>query len=127
MTPIKRITVSLLLVGLAATAWCASSPLRRSTAVIERRILRATPLGTSFQQVEAYVRHQEWHVDYASRTTGFLFQEAGQPSEVVGDQSIRAHLGYYWAPLRVDVTVFWAFDPKGRLIRVWAWKTIDSV
>jgi hypothetical protein len=101
-------------------------PLRRPEASIEHSILRGTPLGSSFDDALHYIAGHDWKVGYADRERGFLRQDPGTPGVVVGDQSIRAHLGYYRSPLRVDVTAFWGFDASGRLTHVWVWKTVDA-
>jgi hypothetical protein len=78
-------------------------------------------------EVRSLIQEEGWAVSYDSETRGFLDQRV-HPSPIVGEKSIRAHLGSYQGlPWKVFVTVFWGFDHQGKLIDVWVWKTYDTL
>jgi hypothetical protein len=119
-----------ILAGLVTLAAVAASPvgLRRSETAIRASILALTPLGSSSETVLALVQKEKWKSQGLDNRSGFLKQEHGKKSEVVGVAHIQAYLGHHWTfPfLRTDVTAYWGFDTQGRLIDVWIWKTIDA-
>jgi hypothetical protein len=100
---------------------------RSSDETIRERLLEAAPLGSSLSEVEAVVKNGRWPYEVHARR-GFYDQRV-RPARVVGAQHIEANLGDYLnipIPLPSNVTVFWGFDPDGRLIDVWVWKTTDG-
>lgn len=104
-----------------------SRSLLRTEASIRASLLEQMPLGSKAENVRTWVEQAGWLDHQYNGSSGYLRQESGRPGQIVGVTSICGHLGTYYAPLRVDVTVFWGFDVNGRLIDVWVWKTIDSV
>lgn len=50
---------------------------------------------------------------------------------MIGQKSIRVHLGWYWNSteyyFRTDVVAFYAFDDQYRLVDVWVHKYTDSL
>ena len=103
------------------------NPLRRSEGYLTQYILELMPLGTEFDRVSEYIQAKKWLVSSASTEHGFLRQDGKRPF-TVGAKHIRASIGEYQGfPFIVDVTVFWGFDDKGRLIDVWVWKTANGL
>lgn len=102
--------------------------LRADPTKIRSRLLQSTPIGTSFEEVEAWVLRTQKLKPTVSMTAGFFKQEATGDS-TVGVQSIRVTLGDYlsFPFLRTTVVAFWGFDAHGRLIDVWIWKTRDGL
>ena len=96
---------------------------RRPRNMIRSHILRITPLGASIEDVIDIVESREdWYVRHISFERGFQLEAPGFP--VIGEMSVRVHLGTYrtwhkWFPLMEwDVDIFWGFDMNGRLIEV---------
>jgi hypothetical protein len=108
------------IVIVAVGIWMFSHSLFRSEASIRASLLRQTPLGSSSSDVRAFVDQQGWLVRNYAGSTGFLKQESGRPSEVVGVTSIEGNLGDF---LNRNVTAYWGFDSSNRLMDIWVWKT----
>ena len=111
------LTVLLLVVALNS-AW-------RPAEMIERSLLRLTPIGSSIEDVQRAVENKGWQHRPISNA-GFLKQESHRAMEVVGKKSLEAHVADYGWPFRTSVDAFWGFDEKGRLTDVWVWKTVDA-
>ena len=94
-----------------------------SEARIRASLLSQTPIGTSSTVVHAFVERQGWLARNYVGNTGFLRQESGKPSDVVGVSSIKGNIGDY-GPM--NITAFWGFDSKSQLIDIWVWRTIDA-
>jgi hypothetical protein len=100
----------------------------RPESSIRASLLRGTPLGSTSQEVRAFVQSRGWLDRNYIGDSGFLKQEAGVPAVEVGVTSIRGELGRYWSvPFQTSVTAFWGFDANGRLIDIWVWKTTDGL
>lgn len=102
------------------------SSLRRPVPMIQASLIRATPLGTPKEEVMRVIDGREWRHS-GIRDVGFLKQEPGRATEVVGKHSIEAHLGEYRWIFVTSVDAFWGFDERGRLTDVWVWKTTDGL
>ena len=101
--------------------------LRLPADTLERQLLERTPLGSDVSVVRNLIASEGWEVRYDDPNRGFLDQSV-VPSVVVGQGSIRAYLGRYWGiPFWTDVTVFWGFDSRGKLMAIWVWKSIDGL
>jgi hypothetical protein len=107
----------------AIAIWMTSYSLFRSEASIRASLIKQTPLGTSSTDVRAFVEKHGWLVKNYVGNSGFLKQDSGRPSEVVGVSSIKGNLGDYWL---MNITAFWGFDNSNRLIDVWVWRTYDA-
>lgn len=93
-------------------------------------MLEATPLGTPMADVKRFIEKKGWTVRAYSESSGFDDQRV-RPAVVTGAKHIRASIGNYTTfvqmlPLPANVTVFWAFDEKSRLVDIWVWRTIDG-
>ena len=138
----RWIVVGVVLVGGLVVVGCCvrmvRDPLRRSPREIERSLHRHTPIGMPDIEARALIRgswpqeppYADAGVTYEGDARGFVKQEPPRPPVVVGATSAKAYLGWYWSfesilPFRTDVTAFWAFDDKGKLVEVWVWKTTD--
>jgi len=101
--------------------------LYRDAEAIRAHWLKETPLGTSIDDVEANLRSRGLSPQ-VSKNAGFLKQEPGN-TVVVGQQSIRLHLGTYRSsPFAfTSVTAFWGFNERHQLIDIWIWKATDSL
>ena len=100
--------------------------LRYSESLVYNRVLKATPLGTSFDEVERLIREKEWRLVFSSRTHGFSDQRV-RPPKTVGSMYLRTSVAQYYDPFLTDLTVYWGFDESGNLIDVWVWKTVDAL
>lgn len=111
------------------------NPLRASEDVIRERILKATPTGTSMEEVIDIIDSQEaWELLWIDSDKGFSAQWTHlnytvhrDGRYIVGEKSIKVFLGEYFS-LRTfctPVSVFWGFDEKGILVDVQAIKEAD--
>ncbi len=113
---------SVLLLGCTA-----AQPLHRSPASIRASLLRHTPIGTSYQAVEAFVRKEGWQphtIEGAHLPDRLLGDAAGfVPAQQVR-RSMDVYLGDYWAwPIfGRKVWGYWLFDTNNRLLEVWVTK-----
>jgi hypothetical protein len=124
----RRFISALAAFVILATTGAGSIGLRRSESVIRESILALTPLGSSPEAVLTLVQKEKWKNQAHNKRSGFLMQQHGKKSVVVGTTHIQAWLGHHWTfPfLRTDVVAYWGFDADGRLVDVWIWKTINS-
>jgi len=104
--------------------------LRHDPPSIEASLVKLTPLGSSPEAVLEVVQKKGWRTSGYNTSSGYLNQEGGYHGlDVVGAFYIQASLGDYFAfPLGpTNATAFWGFDKNRHLIRIWVWKTTDSL
>jgi len=106
-----------LVVGLALTA-CANEE------KVREQLLKKTPLGSDMAQVLRFCAQENLQCKSSERT-GYLNQHTGQ---TIGVKSVwGAVYKRRTTPLTItSVEAYWGFDKDGRLIDIWAWKTIDA-
>jgi hypothetical protein len=111
-------------VGVALIS-CSSLP-RHSEQSIRQRILRDTPLGSTYAVVLDYAKKSGWPV--TEESGGFETKRIAQfPARVVGKRVIKAYLGgYQGVPWRKDVNFYWTFDEHDKLIEVFVEKQADA-
>jgi hypothetical protein len=89
-------------------------------------VLRITPLGSSFEEVEETISKRGWHSS-TSKEFGFRDQRT-RPVRTVGSMHIDATLGkcrgFIFSGL---VTAHWGFNDKEELIDVWVLKSWDML
>jgi hypothetical protein len=112
--------------GLIALMSCSSSLPRRSEQSIRQRILRDTPIGSSYVVVLDFAKKKDWPI--IEQSAGYEIQEFGKAQgKIVGKRVIRAYLGgYQGLPWRKDVDCYWAFDEHDKLIEVFVDKQADA-
>ena len=100
---------------------------RRSEHSIRQRILRETPLGSTYSAVLDYAKKQGWPVTEYSR--GYEIQKFGKiPARVVGKRVIEGFLGEYRGlPWTKAVICSWAFDEHNKLMDVFVEKQADAL
>jgi hypothetical protein len=115
----------LALLGIALTS-CSGLP-RRSEQSIRQRILRDTPLGSTYAAVLDYVKKQGWPV--TEQSGKYAIPEFAQvPAGVVVKRVIKADLGEYQGlPWRMAVCCYWGFDEHDKLIDVFVEKQADAL
>jgi len=118
------------------------NPLRRSEEKIRESILELTPIGTSMEDVVKVVENNEkWEIR-SVRATGYLLIN-GEPSfpyvspiaesnyeyehPIIGEKSIRVHLGEYRTVFAVDVSAYFGFDEDSKLIDIAVIKDMDAM
>lgn len=114
------------------------NPLMRPSANIRRYLLQITPINTSIEDVICIANsNPNWSIITVREEHGFTLQPrtfspmrihpAAMTREfpIVGERSVIVHLGTYHAPMRVDVTAFYAFDENGKLIEILVLKEVD--
>jgi hypothetical protein len=109
---------------IAMGVWFFSHSLLWSAANIRTLLLQQTPLGTSSTDVRAFADKHGWLVRNYVWSTGFLKLESGKPDQVIGVTSIEGNLGDF---LDMNVTAYWEFDGRNRLIDIRVWKTYDAL
>jgi hypothetical protein len=109
---------------IAMGVWFFSHSLLWPAANIRALLLQKTPLGTSSTDVRAFADKHGWLVRNYVWSTGFLKLESGKPDQVIGVTSIEGNLGDF---LDMNVTAYWEFDGRNRLIDIRVWKTYDAL
>ena len=118
----RVVTLLLFLLGTSCAPWNGADEidLRADVHAIEQKILSLEPLGTELETARRYFSGKNFRVDqliYPGSKTPLLKVYAGSYKS----------LYKAWFPVTVDVTVFFRFDRKNRLIDVWAQKTSDTL
>jgi hypothetical protein len=90
---------------------------------IETELRRRTPLATPRVEVERFARSVGWRTQLINMRG---YETAGYPTKVRASSAVMASVGCYYAPLRVDVQVVYAFDSQDHLIAVEAHKEVDA-
>lgn len=88
-------------------------------------LLRATPKGSSIEQVLNFCRSRGLQCD-RSDTAGYLDQDT---RKVVGVRSVWTNLREERnsaLPIISTTSAYWGFDREGRLLDVWVWRTSDA-
>jgi len=94
-------------------------------AVIRKRMLWGTPIGTDMSDVIQYVeKHRKWELLHISHEEGYLDYET---VETIGVQEVRAYIGHYYNPFEVVAEVYWGFDENSKLVDVYVRKCIDAL
>jgi hypothetical protein len=101
--------------------------IKDSPSTIEEKVLQITPYGSSIDKVNELCASYKLRCKI-SKDSGFWKQQDGETPKGVGSSHIRAFLGdeKTSSSMITSVSVFFGFDANGRLIDVWAWKTIDA-
>lgn len=90
---------------------------------IEGQLRRQTPLGTPRKEVERFARRLAWRTEVVSMRG---YEASGYPTKVRASSAVIATAGSYYAPLRVDVRVVFAFDTQDHLMAVEVHKEVDG-
>ena len=100
----------------------------RSEETLRGSLLKRTPLGSSFEQVEAAVQREGLKNPHFYLNHGF-YDQRSSPAKTVGKASIEATLGEHpWLLLGTEgAYAAWCFDEKYRLIEIIVYKEIDSL
>ena len=115
-----------------------SNPLRQPVEQIREDILLVTPLGISIGDTAEILQvareSKNWGYFSVSTGRGVVYAELGLPSRaedfalnrstVVGEHSIRMHLGGYTNLFRTNIIIWWAFDENFKLIEVYVRKRL---
>ncbi len=100
-------------------------PLCRSDESIRASLLKRTPLGSSTNQVYAFIKQHQWPIYRESADTGFTMRLPGRNeahSPVVGSSFVACELGttcFVMFPFETMKFAYWGFDKSGHLIEVW--------
>lgn len=110
-----------------------SNPLRKSNEEIKEAVLSIIPLGTNIDDAIELIEGENWTVR-SIVDNGVGFDDDNKPSEpgmndvrVLGEKSIRVHMGDYRSPFVTSVVAFFYFDDEARLIGVAIRKDVDSL
>ena len=114
------------------------NPILRTEASIRRQLLRITPIGTSMEEVISIADdNARWTIDNIREDGGVSLlsgtrvptrRAPGDPRfSVIGEQSVRIHLGTFQFIIRFDVTAFYAFDENGELIEILVRREFDVI
>jgi len=100
---------------------------RKDEDSIRQYLLKETPLGTTFNEVEAKLKRKYAKI-HSSPDVGFL-KMVNTHEELVGSKSISVDLGSYRTGVleTTSATAFWGFDESGKLIEIWVRKYRDSL
>lgn len=114
------------------------NPLLRTEAGIRRHLLRIAPIGMSMEDVIRIAdNNRNWNTIRICEDAGVILHPSllipmrMSPSDprfpVVGEKSVRVHLGTTRIILRADVTAFFAFDENGELIEILVRREYDVI
>jgi hypothetical protein len=128
LSPVLLVAVTLILVGCAG-----ARPLHRPSKNIRSSLLKKTPVGTPYDQVEAYVTNRWQGSSVMPRPPGESWLAnplaAGNPLDHETPATLMVTLGEYWAfPIgRWNVIGFWLFDTNKQVSDVWVVKADTSL
>jgi len=128
--PTKRGLILFTVIIAVCAGYVFANPLLRTDNYIRNRLLKATPLGTSMNDVKAFIESKGYTIVQYREDIGFRDPRGYKTGRtgVVGAKHIRASIGnYHHGPLRANVSVLWGFDQDSRLIDVAVWRTIDAL
>ena len=139
MAKIKKILVTVLMLTLIplfiAGILFVTNPITRPLSSVRRYMLRQIPIGASMEDVIRIVDSNEnWTTRHIREQFGVvLLYGTSLPSSftpregsvVIGDQSMRVHLGTYHIIIRIDVSAYFAFDNDGKLIDILIRRELD--
>lgn len=101
--------------AVALITWLFFFSLHRPESFVRASLLKRTPLGSTSQEVRAFVEGRGWLDRNYIGSTGFLKTEIGVPASqehAVGVTSIRGELGHYRSGLfQTYVSAFWGSIP----------------
>ena len=98
----------------------------RSAGGIESYLLTETPLGSSEDQVLAYLRSQDFNP--APTWRGVVEPNTiYPPNAVAGNSFIRATVGEYMMVFTTSVEAFYIFGPDRRLVEIAVRKSTESL
>ena len=115
MAPLAIVIVLLAVVVVS----CFANPLRRPEETIRDRLLLQMPLGSSEDEVVAFIsRNEGWRL--SEHVTNLvpgndLFR---YPPEHPPGRTRRVHMGIYHTPFRTYVTAFWRFSDDDELFEL---------
>jgi len=138
----RRIIIIAILVLIIATPIVSvvRNPVMRPASWTRASLLRDMPIGTHIDEVVDLIEsNYEWNILLMLERHGFIVLENDRPTmfanlsdpndpRIVGNQSIRLHLGDYFILLfGVAVEAYLAFDADGYLIEIAIWKDVNSI
>jgi hypothetical protein len=100
----------------------AIGPISGSEEKIRASVLKETPIGSSWDEVHAFIKQHRWPILYESRVKGFLRSSPSRREVQAGIGAVECELGvthFVLFPFPTDVLAYWEFDKNGRLIDVW--------
>jgi hypothetical protein len=122
-TKVLLIVVSLCFVGWILRGLVVPVNLFMSAKGIDAELRRRTPVGTPRAEVQRFARDAGWRSEFVNMRG---YETAGYPAAVRASSAVVANAGSYYAPLRVDVRIVYAFDSQDRLIAVETQKEVDA-
>ena len=104
-------------------------PIRRTDEALCRYLFNITPIGTSMEDVISIVEGKNHWTATVKENHGVVFYPRSMypvnqspstsgDSRVIGQQSVRVHLGTYYGIFRTYVSAFYAFDKNEELIDI---------
>src|SRR5262249_47782708 len=104
-------------------------PMMREPEEVRARILKDTPLGSSFGDVKALAEERGWLDSRYQREEFGGSLPVTKKGKTIGSRSLRGSLGApsWWGRSPVCFVVYWAFDDEGWLIEVVVKKKIDAL
>ncbi len=108
-------------------------PLCRSDERIRASLLKQTPLGSSSDQVYAFIKENRWPIYRESRDAGFTMRLPGSNeahSPVVGSSFVACELGtthFVMFPFETMKYAYWGFDKSGHLVEVLVDQDTDAL
>ena len=124
--------VLVIIVMTFAIIW--SNPMWRSNDRIRLSLLKATPIGTSIEDVQNFIDSNEKWKSRGRHSQGIHIVNGIPdirliPSPLgynIGVKSITAIVGEYRNPFTVTVTAFWGFNENSELIEIAVLKDMDA-
>ena len=96
------------------------NPIFQTEAHLRRTILRHTPMGSSMEDVRAFIDSSDnWELGIWNNERGYVLDKSLPPSQfeehIVGEKYISAWgQEFIW----MGISMYWAFDENGELIEV---------
>jgi len=114
------ISISLLIITIVSiTAYYIRPTIYWPQKHIYETLVKDTPIGCDKEYVLEYTKMK-----------GYVFDlnQQGARNDEIGNNYMRVYLGHYRGiPFRCDVTAFWIFDEKDKLVNIDVWKDYDGL
>ncbi|MDR2727733.1 MAG: hypothetical protein LBB56_01275 [Chitinispirillales bacterium] len=123
---------TVILLSLIITVLMFSNPLRRPITMIESRLLKLTPLGSTMEEVVIAIEKEGWRFGYVTGYTNNQKELVSRFGEIFkfnenDKKIIYIYMGEYRVVMPCIVVAYFNFDEDGFLVNIKVLKEWDSI